>query len=121
MLVLKRLMGACVVIAAFALVGSAATEPKAPKEAPAKKPNMVKAEGTVQVVKENNAVTAINLTTASEAYSITLDPKGQKMGEEMNGKKAIVRGVVTEKNGKKWLTVTSYKPVEKVKEKETKK
>ncbi len=83
--------------------------------APANKP--VKLEGTVSVTKDaNNVVTSIKLTTATKVvYDVTLDKKGEELGGH-NGKEVEVHGVVTEKDGKKWIQVHEFKAVEKKKE-----
>jgi hypothetical protein len=83
--------------------------------APPKKP--VKLKGTVSVIKDpNNVVTAITLTTTyrtvKTVYHVTLDKKGKELGS-LNGKEVEVQGVVTEKDGQKWIMVQEFQPAEK--------
>jgi hypothetical protein len=41
-------------------------------------------------------------------FNVVLDAKGKELGEKMDGKLVSVKGVETEKDGKKWITVESY-------------
>jgi hypothetical protein len=53
------------------------------------------------------------------SYSITLDEKGKELGQKMEGKKVNVKGMLSEKAGAKWLTVTEYSEVPSKSEKKT--
>lgn len=82
------------------------------EEAPAE-PQKVTVVGTVSVTKDDaGAVTAVTVTAQDAAYSVTLDENGKKLAE-LDGKEVEVMGVVTEKDGVKWITVESFKEVEK--------
>ncbi|HEY3324147.1 MAG TPA: hypothetical protein VGP72_27085 [Planctomycetota bacterium] len=45
-------------------------------------------------------------------YKITKDDNGKKVAAEAKGKKVEIKGKVEEKDGEKWITVTSCKIVE---------
>ncbi len=69
--------------------------------------------GVVSVIKSaEDVVTAVIVTSKDAAYSVTLDEKGMELGK-LAGKEVEVTGVVTEKDAMKWITVESYKEVEK--------
>jgi hypothetical protein len=98
---------------AFAIDANAPAKPKKPEAGP-HHPAVVKLEGTVSVTKDpNNVVTAVKLTTADKTvYNVTLDKKGLELGG-LNDKKVEAHCMVSEKDGKKWIMVHDFKPVEK--------
>jgi hypothetical protein len=70
--------------------------------------------GTVSITEDDDwNITAVKLTEeGGTVYNITLDAKGKALGTEMDGNKVSVTGTLAEKDGAKWLTVTSYKAVD---------
>ncbi|MFH1370401.1 MAG: hypothetical protein ABII09_03840 [Planctomycetota bacterium] len=81
-------------------------------DAPAE-PKKVTVTGVVSVTKsDEGVVTAVMVTSKDAAYSVTLDEKGMELSE-LASKEVEVTGVETEKDGMKWITVESYKEVEK--------
>jgi ribosomal protein S4E len=113
----KKLVIVLGVAAVFmaANVFAAGTEPKKPEHAGAA--TTVTVEGTVSVTKDaNSVVTSIKLTTANKTvYNVILDEKGKELAA-LDGKEVRVKGVVSEKDGQKWIKVQEFKPVEKKKE-----
>jgi len=112
MLAVRRFVIVLGVAAAFLAATAFAIDANAP--AKPKKPAVVKLEGTVSVTKDpNNVVTAVKLTTADKTvYNVTLDKKGLELGG-LNDKKVETHCMVSEKDGKKWIMVHDFKPVEK--------
>lgn len=83
------------------------------EDAPAE-PEKVTITGVVSVTRSDEGdITAVMVTTKEAAYMVTLDEKGMELGEEMENKDVEVTGVVSEKDEMKWITVESYKEVEK--------
>jgi hypothetical protein len=83
------------------------------EDAPAE-PEKVTITGMVSVTRnDDGGITAVMVTTKEASYMVTLDEKGMKLGEEMEGKEVEVVGVVIEEDEVKWITVESYKEVEK--------
>jgi DNA/RNA endonuclease YhcR with UshA esterase domain len=81
-------------------------------DAPAE-PKKVTVVGVVSVTRDDaGTVTSVMITSRDAAYEVTLDDNGKKLGE-LAGKEVEVTGVETEKDGMKWITVESYKEVEK--------
>ena len=81
-------------------------------DAPAE-PKTVTVVGVVSVIKDDaGVVTAVMVTAKDAAYEVTLDAKGMELGK-LAGKEVEVTGVVAEKDGVKWITVESFKEVEK--------
>jgi len=77
-----------------------------------KKAKEVTLTGTVSVVKDDDDnITAVSLTADGEAYTVVLDSKGKKLGEDMDGKNVEVKGTVEEEDGNKMLKVSEYKEV----------
>jgi hypothetical protein len=78
----------------------------------AKKPTVV---GMVAVEMENDEIKSVTLTAKKRGqetvYNVELDDNGKKLGEELDGKKVMARGTVSEKDGKQWLTVERYREV----------
>ena len=72
--------------------------------------------GTVSVSEDDDwNITAVKITVdAKTVYQVVLDEKGKKLGNEMDGTKAEVTGVVTLKDGVKWIAVKTYKEIEEV-------
>lgn len=87
---------------------SKAQEPNAPKM----NPNVFR--GRVVVVKDaNNVITSVKLENRRRGnFNIVLDEKGKELGQKMDGKFVEVIAKETIKNDEKWLTVESYKEVE---------
>jgi len=114
----KKLLIVLGVAAVFmaANVFAAGTETEKPKK-PEHPAMTVGVEGTVSVTKDaNSVVTAIKLTTAGKiVYNITLDEKGKELGA-LDGKEVKAKGIVTEKDGQKWVKVVEYRLAEKKKE-----
>jgi hypothetical protein len=104
-----------VIVLSVAAAFLAASVFAADVNAPPKKP--IKLKGTVSVTKDpNNVVTAITLTTTyrtvKTVYHVTLDTKRKELGG-LNGKEVELQGVVTEKDGQKWIKVQEFQLVEK--------
>lgn len=78
----------------------------------AEEENAVTVTGKVSVVKIEDVVRAITVTTNDKvAYSLVLDVKGKELGA-MDGKMVQVTGTVTQtEDGKKLLKVIAVKPV----------
>lgn len=73
----------------------------------------VKLQGVVSVIRDaNDVITSVQLTTDAVTYNVELDEKGKELGENMEGQKAQVEGVVSEKDNQKWLKVLMFSPVE---------
>ena len=91
----------------FLSVGAAKADPNAPKQEP-------KYRGKVVVVKDTaGVITAVQLESRTlGTFNIVLDAKGKELGEKLAGKMAAVRATETEKDGKKWLTVESYREIQ---------
>jgi hypothetical protein len=81
-----------------------AADPNVPKTEP------VTVKGRVGVVKDSaGVITAVHLNVMLKGkFNITLDEKGKKLGEKMEGKMVEVTGIETTKDGEKWLTVEKY-------------
>jgi hypothetical protein len=77
------------------------------------KPQYKEYQGTVEVTKDKAGdITAVKLMVNDKlSYSITLDAKGKELGQKMAGKKVNVKGMLSEKAGEKWLTITEYNAV----------
>jgi hypothetical protein len=68
----------------------------------------VKLQGVVSVTRDaNDVITAVQLAADAGTYNVELDAKGLELGE-MDGQKVEVEGVVSEKDGQKWLTVLMF-------------
>jgi hypothetical protein len=111
MSVVRRFVIVLSVAAAFLTASVFAADANAPPKKP------VKLKGTIGVTKDpNNVVTAITLTitykTVKTVYHVTLDKKGEELGS-LNGKEVDVRGIVTEKDGQKWIKVQEFQLAEK--------
>jgi hypothetical protein len=67
----------------------------------------VRVTGTVKLTRdEAKKITAVTITDEKGVeHNITLDKKGLDLGEKYDGKKAMVAGTPSEKDGKKWITV----------------
>jgi len=100
----KLVVSAVVVLFVAAYVG--AQQADAPK-----KPAEVTVVGTVQkTVDADGKLTAVQVAAEKAPYDVVLDDNGTKLAE-LAGKKAQVKGSVEEKDGKKILTVASFKEV----------
>ena len=77
------------------------------------KPQYKNYKGTVEVTKDKAGdITAVKLMVNDKlSYSITLDEKGKELGQKMAGKEVSVKGMLSEKAGAKWLTITEYSAV----------
>jgi hypothetical protein len=80
-------------------------EPKEPK------PSAV--VGVVAVEKDGDEIKGVTLTAKRKdkevVLNVELDEKGKQLGEEMDGKKTMVKGTVKTKDGAKWITVQEFK------------
>jgi hypothetical protein len=73
----------------------------------------IKSQGVVSVTKDaNEVITAVQLVTDAGTYNVELDAKGLELGEDMDGQKVEIEGVVSEKDNQKWLKVLMFKAVE---------
>jgi len=85
---------------------------KAPKAAEPSKLAEKEYKGTVEVTEGRvGYIEAVKLKTGilfKHTYNITLDRKGRGLGEQMAGKKVIVKGILLKKSDSDWLTVTEY-------------
>ncbi len=81
-------------------------------------PEKITVQGVVSVETDGEGVvTAVMLTADDETvYNIKLDEKGLALGAEMEDKNVEVQGTLWEKDEAKWITVDSYKEIEKAKE-----
>ncbi|MFA5251272.1 MAG: hypothetical protein WC454_01635 [Phycisphaerae bacterium] len=71
-----------------------------------------KATGVVSATKDaNGVITAVQLAADTGAYNIELDAKGIELGA-LDGKKVEVSGVVSDKDGQKWMTVVEFSVAE---------
>jgi hypothetical protein len=81
--------------------------------------------GTVEVTKDKvGDINAVELKVGQKikhTYHITLDEKGKELGQKMAGKKVNVKGMLSEKAGAEWLTITEYSAVPLKSKKETQK
>ena len=68
-------------------------------------------KGLVSVAKANGRTTSITLVTDKEHYDVVMDQRGLDLSERMPNKKVEVTGFVTERDGRKLLTVQSYMPI----------
>ncbi|OHE75273.1 MAG: hypothetical protein A2107_06325 [Verrucomicrobia bacterium GWF2_62_7] len=66
--------------------------------------------GTVSVAKDKEGkITAVKLIVSEkEVYNVVLDEKGQKLGNDLSGKKAQVTGVVAGVGGVRTITIHHY-------------
>ena len=72
----------------------------------------VKLQGVVNATKDaNDGITAVQLAASAGTYNVELDAKGLELGE-MDGQKVEVEGVVSEKDGQKWLKVLMFTAAE---------
>ncbi len=73
----------------------------------------VKLQGIVSVTSDaNDAITSVQLDADAGTYNVELDAKGLELGENMEGEKVEVEGVVSEKDNQKWLKVLTFDAVE---------
>jgi len=86
-------------------------------------PETMECKGTVEVTKNKAGnIETVDVKTGGlfkQTYNITLDEKGKELGEKMPGKQVDVKGMLSEKAGAKWLTVTEYSEVPSKPEKKT--
>jgi uncharacterized protein (UPF0333 family) len=74
--------------------------------------NNVKVQGTVNTTRDaNDAITAVQLAADAGTYNVELDANGLELGE-MDGQKVEVEGMVSEKDGQKWLKVVKFSTAE---------
>ena len=76
--------------------------------------NVVTLQGVVDTyVDANDIIESVQLTTSEDiVYEVVLDEKGIEFGENMDGEKVEVKGIVTEKDEQKWIKVQSFKAIE---------
>jgi hypothetical protein len=73
----------------------------------------IKSQGIVNVTRDaNDVITSVQLDADAGTYNVELDAKGLELGEDMDGQKVEVEGVVSEKDNQKWLKVLTFKAVE---------
>jgi DNA/RNA endonuclease YhcR with UshA esterase domain len=73
----------------------------------------VKLQGVVSVTKDaNDVITSVQLDADDGTYNVELNPKGKELGENMEGEKVEVEGIVSQKDNQKWLKVLTFKAVE---------
>ncbi len=73
------------------------------------KPAITKIEGAVSVTKDANEIKTVKVTTKDKGvFNVVLNEKGKELGKKMGGKEAVVHGIVTEKNGEKWIDVHKF-------------
>lgn len=69
--------------------------------------------GVVAVEKDGDEIKGVTLTAKRKdkevVVNVVLDEKGKALGEEMDGKKAAVKGTIKTKDGAKWITVQAFK------------
>ena len=93
----------------FAFVSISQADPNRPQR-PHFDPNAVR--GMVQVtLNDSGTVTAIKIENRRNSWNIVLDAKGLELAKLAN-KMVFVEGTVAEQNGEKWVTVTSYKEMQ---------
>ena len=73
-------------------------------------------EGTVSIAEDDDGnITAVYLTVTDGAkkgkYTVTLDAKGKRLGEDAVGSRAKVTGTVATQGNKKALKVTRFELV----------
>jgi hypothetical protein len=72
----------------------------------------VTTQGVVSVTRDaNDVITAVQLATDADTYNVELDAKGEELAE-MDGQMVEVEGLVSEKDGQKWLKVLMFSAVE---------
>ena len=102
-------MAALCLVALSANVGAGERGGRKKPRAP-RKPTVV---GIIATEKADDEIKSVTLTTKRKdeeiVYNVTLDEKGKQLGEEMVGKKVAARGTISEKDGKKWITVEQYR------------
>ena len=73
----------------------------------------VKLQGVVSVARDaNDVITAVQLAADAGTYNVELDAEGLELGEDMDGEKVEVEGIVSQKDNQKWLKVLTFKAVE---------
>ncbi|MGA1980507.1 MAG: hypothetical protein ABSG99_08125 [Sedimentisphaerales bacterium] len=73
----------------------------------------VKLQGIVSVLRDaNDVIISVQLAADKDIYDVVLDAKGLDLGENMEGQKVEVEGVVSKKDDQKWLKVLTFKEVE---------
>jgi hypothetical protein len=68
--------------------------------------------GIVEVAKDKvGDINTVDLKVGQKikhTYHIALDEKGKELGQKMAGKRVDVKGMLSEKAGAEWLTITEY-------------
>jgi primosomal replication protein N len=73
----------------------------------------IKLQGFVSVLKDaNGEITSVQLDADDGTYNVELNPKGKELGENMEGEKVEVEGIVSQKDNQKWLKVLTFKEAE---------
>jgi len=73
----------------------------------------VKLQGLVSVIRDaNDVITSMQLVAGEDTYDVVLNAKGLELGENMEGEKVEVEGIVSQKDNQKWLKVLTFKAVE---------
>lgn len=93
----------------LAFVSVTKADPNRPQR-PHFDPNAVR--GIVQVtLSDSGTVTAIKIENRRNSWNVVLDAKGLELAKSAN-KMVFVEGTVAEQNGEKWVTVKSYKEIQ---------
>jgi hypothetical protein len=73
----------------------------------------VKLQGLVSVLRDaNDVIISVQLVADKDTYDVVLNAKGLELGENMEGQKVEVEGIVSKENDQKWLKVQTFKAVE---------
>lgn len=77
-------------------------------------PQEMTVQGVVNVMYDaNDMIMSVTLTTDEVSYDVVLNKKGLELAREADGEEVEVMGMVAEVEGRKHLTVRSYKIIEK--------
>jgi DNA/RNA endonuclease YhcR with UshA esterase domain len=73
----------------------------------------VKLQGLVSVIRDaNDVIVSVQLVADKDTYDVVLNAKGLELGENTEGEKVEVEGIVSQKDNQKWLKVLTFKAVE---------
>lgn len=96
-----------------ALLLLAGTSDVLAREGREKKPRKPRVVGAVAVTKEGDEIKGVTLTEKKKGeevvYTVELDEKGKQLGQELDGKRAMVMGDITEEGGKKTIKVERFR------------
>lgn len=110
MKLMKSTMMVVAVLSVFMIANGvfAAEAVKATGKATKEVKELVTISGTVKVLKDKAEVTGVELIAADGTYSVVQNAEGKMMAKD-DGKKVEATGMVSEKEGKKWLHVKTCK------------